>query len=572
MSAKQEKIVLTRRRLLQGAGVLGAAAGAHTLTATYDVVAQAPDISKPAMRSSHTVMASAGATLPALPPLEVIALNRMGFGPGVGDLSAFRNLGSTDEERLTAYVDQQLTPESIDDSACDAIIAGHGFSTLNKSLAQLWADHVMVENLTWDERTQPVRETEHAAFLRAVYSKRQLQEVLADFWHNHFNVFGWDSWSAPVWVHYDRDVIRGNMLGNFYQMLVAVAQSPAMLYYLDNQSNSGGNPNENYARELFELHCLGAENYLGVVPLQISESGQFEHPAPKDANGRPLLYVDADVYGATTCFTGWRINRDTGAFEFDASAHFPYQKLVLAQAIPDSQGIKDGYDVLKLLAEHSGTARYVSRKLCRRLVSDTPSESLVQAAADVFLAHKDASDQLKHVVRAILLSDEFKNTWAEKVKRPLEFCASLLRATSADFSLDDHFIWRYNRTGQPIFQWRPPDGFPDLHEDWTSTMPMLQRWRLAFWLLEWKYDDPDKIDAYRIRFGHPVQYKTPYDIVDYWSYVLLGRALPDVERWPIVEFMAYGRQPASDLPADQIEERLRYMIALILVSPSFQWR
>ncbi len=572
MLTKREPVAVSRRKFLQSTGVLTTAASVFTIAPNRALVAQEPTTTLAAMRKPLDQIAAAGATMPALPPLEVIALNRAGFGPRPGDLAAFRSLGSTDTERLTAYVDQQLNPAGIDDSECDAIIAQYGFTTLNKSLAQLWADHVKAEGLSYNDRSLPARETEHVTFLRAVYSKRQLQEALADFWHNHFNIYGWDYWTAPVWVHYDRDVIRGNMLGNFYQMLAAVAQSPAMLYYLDNQSNSGGNPNENYARELFELHCMGAENYLGVVPLQIGENGQFVHPAPLGENGKPLLYVDADVYGATTCFTGWRVNADTGQFAFDASAHFPYQKLVLGQAIPDSQGVKDGHDVLKLLAEHPGTARFISRKLCRRLISDVPSETIVQAAADVFLAQKDAPDQLKQVVRTILLSDEFKTTWGEKIKRPLDYCVSVLRATAGDFEPEDHFYWRYNNVGQPLFRWQPPNGYPDFRKDWSSTMPMLQRWKLVNWLLEWKFRDEGLKDVKRLRFTNPAQYRTPYDIVDYWSYVLLGRPLPDAERWPIVNFMAFGRSPSADLPEDQIEERLRYMIGLILVSPSFQWR
>lgn len=565
---------IDRRRLLREAGLLTAGLTVIGLQDSRRAGAQSEqDRHVPAttMRDSSRGPTATTAA-PTLPPLAVIALNRMGFGPRPGDINAFQELGADDETRLTRYVEQQLDPAAIDDSACQAVIDSYGFTTLGKTLPELWRDHVKAEGISWTERTQPVREIERVTLLRAVYSNRQLNEVLADFWHNHFNVYGWDYWSAPVWVHYDRDVIRANMYGRFYDMLVAVAQSPAMLYYLDNQSNSGGNPNENYARELFELHTLGAENYLGVVPLQIGSDGSFQHPAPKGDNGRPLLYVDADVYGATTCFTGWRVDPETGNFAFDAAAHFPYQKLVLGQAIPDSQGIKDGYDVLRLLAEHPGTARHIARKLCRRFISDTPPETIVEAAAAVFLQHKESPDQLKQVMRTILLSEEFRSTWGQKIKRPLEFCASALRATNADFAPNDHFFWRYNNTGQPLFQWHPPNGFPDLKEDWSSTMPMLQRWRLVNWLLGWKYDDEARKDEYRIRFTHAAVYTTPIDIVDYWSYVLLGRTLPDAERVPVVEFMAYGRSATAELPADQIEERLRYMIGLLLASPSFQWR
>ncbi len=283
---------------------------------------------------------------------------------------------------------------------CDAIIAAQGFTTLGKSRAQLWLDHVVKPGVTWDERMQPARETMAATFLRAVYSQRQLVEVLADFWHNHFNVYGWDSWSAGTWVYYDRDALRGNMLGNFRQMLGAVAQSAAMLYYLDNVSNTSAGPNENYARELFELHGLGAENYFGVAST-VGADGSYEHPAPKDANGKPLMYVDEDIYSATQCFTGWRIDATTGDFRFDDSVHAKYSKIVLAQNIPSGSGQQDGETVLDLIANHVGTARYISRKLCRRLIGDDPPESVVQAAADVFHAQRAAPDQLRQVVRTI---------------------------------------------------------------------------------------------------------------------------------------------------------------------------
>jgi uncharacterized protein (DUF1800 family) len=489
-------------------------------------------------------------------------------------VDAFHALANTPVAALEAYVEQQLNPASIDDSACDAIVATYQFQTLAKSLTQLWSDHVRKEGIDWGERTRPMWETEQLTFLRGVYSKRQLVEVLADHWHNHFNVYGRDYWSAPVWVHYDRDVIRSNMLGNFRQMVEKVAQSPAMLYYLDNQSNSGGNPNENYARELFELHTMGAENYLGVKPLTVGPGGNFEHPAPKDPNGKPLMYVDEDVYGATTCFTGWRANGDTGLFNFDSAAHFPYQKIVLGQAIPAAQGVKDGHDVLDILCKHPGTARYISRKLCRRLISDFPPERIVQAAADVFLANVNAPDQLKKVTRTILLSEEFRTTWGQKIKRPLEYTISLLRAANADFTPDDGtFRWLYYNTGQELFGWHPPNGYPDFKDAWSSTMPMLQRWRLCNWLIEWEYGgDGTNKDEHRLRFVNPAHVNTPIAIVDYWSRRLLGRLLPDPERLPLIEFMAQGRHPEYELPSEQIPERLSYLVALIFMAPAFQWR
>ncbi|MCB0052252.1 MAG: DUF1800 family protein, partial [Caldilinea sp.] len=224
-----------------------------------------------------------------------------------------------------------------------------------KSRQQLWADHVVKDKVTWDERMQPARETRAATFLRAVFSKRQLVEVLADFWHNHFNVYGWDSWSAGTWVHYDRDVLRANLFGNFRTMLGGVAKSAAMLYYLDNVSNTSAGPNENYARELFELHTLGAENYFGVAST-VGPDGGYLHPAPTGADGKPLEYVDEDIYSATQCFTGWRIQKETGDFLFEDSVHAKYSKIVLGQNIPSGSGQQDGEQVLDLLANHPGTA------------------------------------------------------------------------------------------------------------------------------------------------------------------------------------------------------------------------
>ena len=565
----------SRRRLLKGAGAFAASAAATVaLTpqrATASPRAQEGD-AVPAMRTIRyrpQSRTSADAGKPPMPSLAVIALNRMGFGPRPGDIEAFNALGSTDQERLTAYVEQQLNPASIDDSACDAVIASYAFQTLGKSQAQLWADHIESDAAKeWEYRRLPVWETERVAFVRVLHSKRQLTEVLADFWHNHFNVYGWDSWIQSMFVHYDRDVIRGNMLGNFRKMLGDVARSPAMLYYLDNQSNSGGSPNENYARELFELHGLGAENYFGVR--------RTNDPEIVDEQGNRKGYIDSDVYGATTCFTGWRVNTDTGLFKFDAASHFPYTKVVMGEILEDFLGEEDGNIVLDLIANHPGTARYIARKLCRRLVSDNPAESLVQAAADVFYANREAADQLQKVVRTILLSEEFRTTWGDKMRRPFDFAGALLRATQCNYDAkSDYFFWWYDAMGQGLFEWHPPNGYPDVAHAWNSTMPILQRWRFVNDILEWEIggEGADKDNKRIVVDGiTPADTATPEEIVDFWSHRLLGYMLPTAERKEIVEFMAFGRGTDSDLPPDQITERLRYMIALILMSPSFQWR
>jgi len=506
--------------------------------------------------------------LPDLPTIDVIALNRMAFGPRLGDFDKFNNLGEDDDERLTAYVDQQLNPSEVDDQACDIILADYDLTTLDLPLETIWRDYVDQETSMMVEtaRDQPVKDVQTSTLLRAVYSRRQLVEVLADHWHNHFNIYGWDYWTEPFFAHFDQAIIRQHLLGNFREMLEAVAQSPAMLYYLDNQSNAGDDPNENYARELFELHTLGAENYLGVRPL---------NDPSINARGQRIGYIDEDVYGATVCFTGWHINQETGRFEFNSEKHFPFQKVVLGQTIPSFRGIEDGRDVLDMLVNHPGTAAHVCRRLCRRLISDHPPQRIVDEAAQVFRDNIDAPDQLKQVTRTILLSNEFRNTWGGKVKRPLEYAASLLRAVDADFQADNQFIQQYNNMGQRLFGWHPPDGYPDMKEAWSSTQPTFQRWRMCEALLSRQVENgANRPEDYLLRFDDlmPTELTDPSAVVNWWSQRLLGRELPQRERQLVVEFLAQGRNPIYELSPEDIAQRLRPMVGLIFMSPSFAWR
>ncbi|MBL8057348.1 MAG: DUF1800 family protein, partial [Anaerolineales bacterium] len=290
-----------RRAALQTGAAL-AASGASLLWPAAPALAEAP-----ARRAQPQEQPA------ALPSLALIALTRLAFGPRPGqfDFDTFAaRPGATDADKLYDFIDWQLNPNFGDDPDYLARRTAAGFATLGKSLPQLWQDHV--RNATGTNanniRLQPVRETRADTLLRAVYSRWQLVEVLVHFWHNHFSVYGWDSAIAPVFVHYDRDVIRANALGNFRTFIEAVAKSTAMLFYLDNATSQGAQFNENFARELCELHTLGAENYLGVGnPMAVNQI-----PAPHD--GQPINegYVDNDVYEVARCLTGWRVNDGTG--------------------------------------------------------------------------------------------------------------------------------------------------------------------------------------------------------------------------------------------------------------------
>lgn len=510
------------------------------------------------------------ADTPPLPSLGVIALNRLAYGPRPGalDFDTWATLGGTEATRLEAFVEQQLAPEAIDDSACEARVTALGLTTLSKTLAQLWTDHHLGGNGNYSLYIQPATETRAATLVRAVYSQRQLAQVLTEFWHNHFSVYAWEGYPGATWAHYDRDVIRPHILGNFRQLLQAVAQSPAMLYYLDNYLSQGAGFNENYARELFELHTLGAENYLGVRdPFSV----------PKDNAGVAVGYVDNDVYDAARCLTGWRVNdgmasapSNDGSFLLHAPWHDRANKLVLGKYFKaDQTAEQDGNALLDLVATHPGTARFICRKLCRRLVSDNPPEALVTVAAQVFLQNTAAADQLKRVVRVIALSAEFRATWGEKIKRPFEAAISALRVLNAEFTPKDAFFWGYDSMGQPLFSRRPPDGYPDVRASWLNTSSMLNRWNFYNHCLE---NDLDGLTT-NVLAQTPPTVRSPNALADFWISRVLGRALSPAEnRTAIEEFIAQGRNPAYDLTTDQITERLPRMVALILLSPDFQLR
>lgn len=519
-----------------------------------------------------------------LPDLATIVFGRLAFGARAGEREEFTSLAETDEARLQAWVEAQLQPDLLDDADFESRFQAAKFETLHKSLEELVLEHIV--NNPYDDNDDkhwwwfqlPSEELVEAGFLRAVYSRRQLQELLADFWHNHFNVYGWDEELTPAFVSYDRDVIRAHIFGNFRQMLEAMASHPSMLFYLNNRSNSDAGPNENFARELFELHTLGAENYLGV---------RDPNSVEKNADGLAIGYVDNDVYEAARCFTGWRVDDDlwdgeedvdkTGKFLYYRPWHDRFNKIILGRYIPaDQPDLKDGRDVLDMLVSHPGAATYLSRKLCRRFISDSPPESVVQAAAQTFLAAKDAPDQLRQVYRTILLSPEFRATWGGKLKRPFEFAVTALRALNADFiRLPGGARWTYEMMGQPLFGRHPPDGYPDTAEAWANTMATLYGWNFLTGVTEnWFNDEeqPEKTLRVDVRAETPAELRSAATIADYWIERIYGRPLPDESRQALIDFLRENASAEEELSDDQLDWRLPGMVELALMSPEMRLR
>ena len=520
---------------------------------------------------------------PPLPFISIIALNRMAYGPASGDTGAFSALGSTASERMSAYVAQQLDPSSIPDTDLENRLASAGFASVglssnpNNYLATLW-DWYINDNAPGGNTSSSIPRDEliRATFMRAMYSKRQLEQVMVRFWLNHFNVYiEHSSFVRATFPHLEL-VVRQNAFGNFRTLLEAVAKSPAMLYYLDNYTSSDAGPNENFCRELFELHTLGSENYQGT---------KLQSQVPLDGEGLPIGYVDADVFEATRCFTGWSFSYgvdgdgDTGLFHYRPAWHDRFQKNVLGKFIPQDQSdMKDARDVLDTLAAHPGTGRHIAGKLCRRFISDNPPQSIIDAAAELFTAQWQAPDQLKQVMELILLSPEFSSTWGEKIKQPFEVAVSALRAASANFTLKmndsdtNSFLYRFSETGEEPFHWPAPNGFPDSRGAWMRMKPRLMSWRLCGWLVD--FEKSSGIYYLNILGQTPASVRSANELADFWIGRILKRPMSAEDREEIVQFMAQGFNPDLDLNLNDEDtaDRLRSMVGLILMSPDFLWR
>jgi uncharacterized protein (DUF1800 family) len=564
------------------------------------------------------------------PPLEAIAMNRMAYGPRPGDVERVKTMG------FTAYVDEQLNPNNIDDSDCDRRLnearlriqydAGTGYAALNenraltslsKTTSQLWGLARNVPPMPSQERMRPQSEVRVATWIRAIYSKRQLFELLTEFWHNHFNIKSDNNEQiGATFPVYDR-IIRQHALGNFRQFVEAVGRSTAMMYYLNNVTNKvagGEGGNENYARELFELHTLGSDHYLRFYD-QRDEIGVTEYNGELFARG----YIDQDVYNASFCFTGWTIrngNREfpatadynNGEFFFFENWHQGGAKLVLARkhpsidferefiedrANPENEGIK----VFDLVARHIGTARYICGKLCRRFIADDPSQETIDAAVAVWMANRDAPDQIAKVVRTILLSDEFANTWGAKIKRPLELIWSYLRAVEAELLPDgtavadqnndsNHWAEIFSRSdpgGQRVFGWAAPTGHPDVASYWANTNSMMQSWNLPY-LLTLANGGSVQVDL----LSKTNINSSCYEIVRFWMNRMFGYAISRPTFDELVNFLAQGNsvdappQPRKDsqgrptvpdgTDANYLRDRLNAMVQLMCMSPDFRWR
>jgi uncharacterized protein (DUF1800 family) len=506
---------LSRRNLFTSGAAAGAAVAAALAEAAADPLFAGvrPDLPLTTWAAAGGPAAAPGGSsgLPTPDP-TVYLVNRITFGQQAADLARAAQLG------WDGFIEEQLNPEQIDDSALDAALGA--FPTLSMRPNRL---------LAMDKKTVSEALTA-ATILRAIYSKRQLLELMVDFWTNHFNVFGHEKLDFWLKTVDDRAVVRAHALGNFGDLLRASAASPAMLSYLDNASNTKRGPNENYAREMMELHTLGLNG------------GQTQQ----------------DVEEVARCFTGWTIQptgNDRGSFRYNPATHDDSAHLFLGQTIPAGLGIEQGLQVLAICATHPATAAHVAGKLCVRFVADSPSPALVSAAAATFTA---TGGDIRQVMRTILGSADFAAASDQKLRRPFEAAVAAVRALDAqlgDGGLTS-LAGALRLMGQLPFNWQPPNGYPDSNAAWANTNGMLSRWNLGLAL------GANALAGVTADLTvAPGQ--TAAQIVDHFAGRLLSRPLLAADRGKLIAWVAAEGQAKTKVPG---------LVALILDSPYFQWR
>jgi uncharacterized protein (DUF1800 family) len=569
-------------------------------------------------------------------------LDRISFGPRPGDVARVVQMG------WEKYLDQQLYPEKISDEVIAQKL--QPLSTLTMSheeiarvynpppqVLQQVREKIAKQNMAssdtnemkaegkpqpnanavtddpaqrrellktlaemgYKPRQIPITELQTAKILRAVYSERQLQEVLTDFWFNHFNVYAQKGQDRVFLTSYERDVIRPNVFGKFEDLLLATAKSPAMLFYLDNwlstspntrmpdfqqlrQMRQNQNPsgqglgirgeqfgnlgnrnlrrqekrearqemkmeekmaqqppqgkrtrgiNENYAREIMELHTLGVDGG----------------------------YTQKDVQEVARCFTGWTLRqpRNGGGFYYAPFMHDDGEKVVLGQKIPAGGGQKDGEMVIKLLARHPATAKFIATKLARKFVSDEPSPVLIDRLSQSFL--KNDGD-LRAVYKTLFTSPEFwaVETYRAKIKTPFEMTVSAVRALGADTNGTPQFHKWIQQMGEGLYLAQPPTGYADKAENWVNTGALLERMNFAIAL------SSNRIFGSRVNFAPELKSAKPNEVADYFVKTILHGNVSPQTRATLDKTLA-DATIASNNGTDVAK-----IAGLILGSPEFQ--
>jgi uncharacterized protein (DUF1800 family) len=466
------------------------------------------------------------------------AMNRLGYGPRPGDVERIRKMG------LEKWIDEQLHPDSIDDAAFEQRL--QRYPTLNMSAKKLIEQYpqpgqvIKKEGITKEQYEQRMKEKQRdaesqvivtgnenldkaqqqlaklqgpgrivaelsmAKVDRAVYSNRQLQAVMEDFWFNHFNVFANKAEDKWLLTSYVRDTIRPHTMGKFEDLLLATAKSPAMLIYLDNSQSADPNAVRRMdAEKAMRRARYGGAFAGGVAPTPGTFPGPAtSSPAPGAAAtaqkqerglnenyGREVMelhtvgvdggYTQQDVIQMAECLTGWTVRepRKDPEFFYDDRIHAQGKKVVMGRTFSYG-GEKDGEEALKMLANHPNTAKFISTELARHFVSDNPPPALIQQMSAEYSA---TQGDIRSVLKAMIYSPEFwsKETYRAKVKTPYELVASTARALNAEVTITLPTAQWVGRIGEPLFLCQTPNGYSDKAETWVNTGALLNRLNFA---------------------------------------------------------------------------------------------
>jgi uncharacterized protein (DUF1800 family) len=533
------------------------------------------------------------------------ALNRLAYGPRPGDLERVKQMG------LEKWIDQQLHPERIDDSAVEARL--EQYPAIRMSTEQLLARYPRPQQLAKREgltlqqyqqqqrqareqgdfaqmKNRPVEivlELSEAKLTREIYSERQLQEVMADFWFNHFNVFagkGPERWFLPA---YERDVIRPHTLGKFRDLLYATAKSPAMLFYLDNWLSVDPKAFAEHAAELQArrqrfLMLFGGDPNMMMMRRNPNATNQQNGPQHRGLNenyGRELMelhtlgvdggYTQQDVTQAALALTGWTMTapRRDPEFRFEERFHGGDPKMILGHKI-HSGGMRDGEQLLDMLAANPSTAKFISTKLARRFVSDNPPPALVDRMAETF---ERSGGDIREVLKTMIYSPEFwsRAAYRSKIKKPSELVVSALRATGADIAEAMPAVRWTAQIGEPLYGCQPPTGYKDTAETWVNSGALLNRMNFSILLASGRMRDT-KVDLAAL-LG-PENPKDPNGVLDRAVAVFLGGQVSPQTR-AVLEKQLDDPQVLQAMFDDPVKNVDAGMIAgLVLGSPEFQRR
>ncbi len=515
------------------------------------------------------------------PTFERTALNRVTFGARDTDVFLARRDG------WTAWVAGQLAPPAGDDPDLDHYLRtatlpikydaydndqlnyhnpatdepARPLRTLFASLQDTWK---LLRKIPWSvapaEYTRMMTELTSGIFIRNAHSAYQLREFMADFWLNHFSISKNKGIASNALVSYDRDVIRPNVFGNFRQLLEAVASSASMLWYLDNAGSSAALPNENYARELMELHTMGAGAYFGKNP--------------GDADVSAKGFTDRDIVEASRALSGWTVNfgqeyssADDGTFFFSPFKHSTQAGRFLGVDLRPYEGIAQGRKVLDLVAGHPATAPFICGKICRRIFGDTPPQAVIDRAVARWNATRDQPDHLKQVMSAILLDGpEIGAGPAVKVRRPYERFIAAVRTTDMVIAPGywDQYFYSLN---EAPFIWPTPDGRPDTNAYSLSTFMHVMTW-----------EHLQRI-GYENTLTRSFAAQTPAEarasaaaVVDYWVGRMVGYPLNDGAMAALTGIVDEMGLPPAEGAYNWDSDFARRVVATIACAPEFVLR